>query len=886
MNISGKRFLIVLTLLILVGAAVLFSLNSVAHKRLDAVQQELHKLLGNDVSFEAVEAGLWEGFGFTVKEFRIADDALFAATPFVQARELRLGMSLWHLLLGRFVINSLTFTQPELQIITNEDGRLNVSALTSRKKDLIAFPQLRTGAAEGRSAAVSLLITRLKVVDGRIDFIDRSINPPAELQIKRIDLDVGGLDLTARARVKLAASLTAALGQDVRIEGEIGPPALGKNWAQQPVNLKMQFDSLYLPMLARAIPFFRDRIPRELDITGPMYFHSELAGTLQQPRFTHITLKVPFLGSSEYNAVLEGKAELSQNHDWGEAPIAGRLALTAISLPQLRKLPVMDEIFSDDFATSGSIDVHTRFEGTWNKLRLGALLDARNSEVRYDGRFQKPAGEAARLRAQISGHNAGYELHPSQLAVGGVNVLVSGTLTQGHKSRLAVKVKASQSAIHAAEPFLAPLPFAAIGGNVDWDLQFEKDLASSSDTGWQTRGVFNLDQVALRHRISGKRVDRIKGSVSFFGRRAQANNLSFRIGSTAASVALEITEINPLRARYSLRSDNLALTDLPLFAERSGFMKNVLSSGELTLAREARRLQGVITSSEGTLQDVPYRQLQTDISWSPAGVSIKDLRLGAFNGELRAGGSWSATGEHTHDFWLLPSFDALSLNEILTQLAPQISDRFDGQLYLRGEFDARALADGTLWETIKGFGSVMIREGKIKNFNLIARLFSRASDPRQPADTTQRLAQKLATVIKREDTPVEEIKATVTVEAQHVRTDDLSLLTPEYTITAAGWIDFTGTTQWRGILVFSPKFTRELRREYGAIRYFLDRKGRLAISFQVDGKLPNVRIRPENRALAQALRWGTSQRGDELTGREGRSGRSWLPESLDRLLHR
>jgi hypothetical protein len=234
----------------------------------------------------------------------------------------------------------------------------------------------------------------------------------------------------------------------------------------------------------------------------------------------------------------------------------------------------------------------------------------------------------------------------------------------------------------------------------------------------------------------------------------------------------------------------------------------------------------------------------------------------------------------------MPSFDALSLNEILTQLAPQISDRFDGQLDLRGEFDARALADGTLWETIKGFGSVMIREGKIKNFNLIARLFSRASDPRQPADTTQRLAQKLATVIKREDTPVEEIKATVTVEAQHVRTDDLSLLTPEYTITAAGWIDFTGTTQWRGILVFSPKFTRELRREYGAIRYFLDRKGRLAISFQVDGKLPNVRIRPENRALAQALRWGTSQRGDELTGREGRSGRSWLPESLDRLLHR
>jgi hypothetical protein len=99
-------------------------------------------------------------------------------------------------------------------------------------------------------------------------------------------------------------------------------------------------------------------------------------------------------------------------------------------------------------------------------------------------------------------------------------------------------------------------------------------------------------------------------------------------------------------------------------------------------------------------------------------------------------------------------------------------------------------------------------------------------------------------------------------------------------------VAFDGTTQWNGLLVFSPFVTRELQREYGAIRYFLDRKGRLAVSFRVDGKLPNVRIRPENRALSQALRWGTWQRGDDVPGREGRSGRTWLPESLDRLLHR
>ncbi|MGH7927504.1 MAG: DUF748 domain-containing protein, partial [Candidatus Binatia bacterium] len=632
---------------------------------------------------------------------------------------------------------------------------------------------------------MSFLITRLKVVDGRIDFIDRSVSPPAELQIKKIDLDVGELDLSARAKIKLAGSLTPDLGQDVRIEGEMGPPALGRAWAQQPVNLDMQFDSLYLPMLTRAIPFFRDRIPRELDITGPMYLHTKLRGTLQQPRFTSLTLKVPLLGSSDYNAILEGNAEFTQNRDWGEAPIAGKLTLSAVSLPQLRKLPLMRQTFSDDFATNGTVDIHSRFEGTWNQLRLGALLDANQSDLRYSGRFQKPADRPAQLRAQISRNHAGYVLHPSELSLGEVKVLVSGALTHDEKPRLSVRLKARQSSVEAVEPFLTQVPYDLASGNVDCDLLFEKDLASSG-SAWQTRGVLNLDQIALRHKTSGTSIDRLRGSLSFSGRRARASHLTFRLGSTPASLALDISEINPLRARYSLRSDNLNLIDLPLFTGRSGFMKNVLSSGELTVTGGVRRLRGVVSSSDGMLQGASYLNLQTDITWAPDEISFKDLRMGAFNGEVRVGGSWNHTGEQTRDLWLMPSFDGVSLKGILTQLAPQLKDRFNGQLDFRGEFDASAVADGTLWETLNGSGTALIRKGTIKDFNLIARLFYRGSGQGQSANTSQGLGQNLAAVVEREDTPVEEFKTTVIVEAQRIRTEHLSLLTPEYAITASG----------------------------------------------------------------------------------------------------
>jgi uncharacterized protein involved in outer membrane biogenesis len=886
MNIFRMRVVVAVVLLAVAGAAVFSSLGVVAHKRRGEVQRELQKLLGNDASFAAVEPSLWGGIGFKVKDFRIADNPQFAATPFLQARELRLGVSLWHLCLGRFVINALTFTRPELQIITNEDGLLNVSALASRRKELAAFPRLRTGSTERKSASVSFQITRFKVVDGRIDFIDRSISAPAELQIKKIDLDVGGLDLAARARIKLAASVTEGLGHDLHIEGEMGPPARGLNWSQQPVNLEMQFNSLYLPTLARAIPFLRDRIPREFDITGPMYLQARLSGSLQQPRFTGITLKVPFLGSSEYNAVLEGKAEFTQSRHWADAPIDGKLTLSAISLSEFHRLPLVLQMLPADFAADGSVNVYSRFEGTWNHLRVGTLVEAERSEFHFPGWFRKPAGKPAKLRAQITRHKGGFALHPSALNLGEAQMLVSGVLTQGQAPRLSIKLSAGQNSIKSLKPFLASPSFDGFAGNVGCTLLLEKNLAAPAN-GWEARGVLNLDQVGLRHKASARKIDHLNGSVSFFGKHARAQNLSFRLGSSALSASLDISDLNRLSGRYALRSPELNLTDIPLPAGAgAGRLKNVVASGEMIFENNSQRLQGSLSSSEGTFHDIPYRDLQTDIEWSTTGVSFKELRVGAFNGKLRAGGSWNFDGGQAASFRIAPRLDALSLNEILQQLAPDLKDRFDGQLDFRGEFDAGALPGETLGPMLKGSGATLIRNGRIKDFNLIARLFYRGAGQGQSAKAAERISENLAAVVEREDTPVKDFKATLVFEGQRIRTDNLVFSTPEYEISGAGWIGFDGATRWNGLLVFSPSITRELQREYGAIRYFLDRKGRLAVSFRLDGNLPNIRIRPENRALAQAFRWGTWQRGDGVTGRQEGSGKNWLPDSLDRFLHR
>ena len=77
--------------------------------------------------------------------------------------------------------------------------------------------------------------------------------------------------------------------------------------------------------------------------------------------------------------------------------------------------------------------------------------------------------------------------------------------------------------------------------------------------------------------------------------------------------------------------------------------------------------------------------------------------------------------------------------------------------------------------------------------------------------------------------------------------------TPDYTVTGAGWFALDRSTRWNGLLVLSLRLTQEIQRDFRWIRHLLDRRGRLAIPFRIEGNIPDVRIRIENRNLSQAF---------------------------------
>ncbi len=879
-----KRYLLAGALVLGAGVfAVLGIFYSVAGNHRVQLQQELHRLLGKDVNFERLETSLWGGLGFSAKGFRIDDDRRFAATPFVQAKELRLGISFWELVRGHLVIDSLTLTEPEFQIITNEDGAVNVAVLARRKKNLSSFPKISAAIPEKRGVGMNFAIGAIHVSDGRLHFIDRSVAGTPELQVKNFELHATELDRAKPTRLKFAAALTEGLDHDVLVEGTLGPPSQDYDWSQRSVDLEMRFDSLQIPMLAGALPALKQAVPRELDVTGPMTLHARLVGTLRQPTLIDVTLKVPLFGSSDYNAILQGSVNIPENRNWAKSELRGNLTLKSVALAKFLTLPGFKDAFPERLAVAGLMNFTSRFEGSWDNLRIGARFDAAASDIRYGEWLLKPTGRTLEWMGQLTRRNDGLRLHNSSLRLGDLQTAAAGFIETEPSRRLELKLYNPKSDASGLGQLLASLSGYDVSGSASWNLTLNKSI-DAQGTPWSARGTLNVAGVRIGAEPKRKSIEQLNAAVVFSGIQARVEGASLRYGPAQVYLTAILADLREPRAIYEARTAEIGVVDtVPLLSNPSNRLRDVVSRGEFQVQNSVPTLTASVNSSGGVLENIPYQDLRAELVWSPAGTSIKQLSLRALDGVIEGDGVWGPNGVPAHNFNWSSKFKAVDVAGLLKQKFPKLKNRFSGELELRGQFSGASPAAGTGAKALAGSGDALISNGLIKDFNLVTQLFVRGNR----SLSSPRLAPGLATLVNRTDTPFDTFKGSFKLDPQRLSTDNLLLTTPDYTITGAGWVALDRTTRWNGLLVLSPALTQELLKEYKILRYFIDRRGQLSIAFKVDGTLPNVRIRPENHALAQAFRWGSGPRGSGSPGgAQSKPSGEWVPKTLDQFLER
>ncbi|MBM4261099.1 MAG: AsmA family protein [Deltaproteobacteria bacterium] len=874
---------LLLGVLLLVGACfvLLQVFDNLAARHRDTVQQELHRILGKDVNFDSLEATLWGGLGFVAKEFRIDDDRRFAATPFLRARALHLGLSLLDLARGRLVIDSLALDGPEFQVIADENGLVNVTALVERKKALSTFPRIAAPGPEKLRDRVNFTIRSVQIVDGQLYCVDRSGSSAATLQIRNVQMHATGLGVASPMRVKITGALTGGLTQDITIQGSVSAPPKPELWTERQLDLDLRFDSLHLPLVVAALPGLKDNLLSELGITAPSTLRARLTGTLRAPILNEVLLKVPLFGATEYNAIAQGTVKIPADRDWAGSEVAGTVKMPGIDIAQLRRLSYLKNVFSQRFQASGSIGVSSNLAGSWRFLRVGARIDAGAAELSYAHHLKKPAGTRALWQGQFARRADDVVVHDSRLYVGGFATTLTGHIAS---DAVALRASESRSDIAALIAFLEPQPDHSASGAASWDLRFNKDLANS-DNPWLLRGTLQLHDAALRPKQRGQALQAVNGTVHFTGDQARADNVTLRYGASPLALDVTLVDLTELRGAFRARAQAIQAADFaPLFANHANLLRNFVADGNFEWQNATPALSATVNSSGGTLEDLPFQDLRAELVWSPQGTRVRQLSLRTLGGTVQAVGTWASNRDGSQIVEWSPRLESVDLTALLEQKFPRLKTRVAGRLDFRGRLAGGYPMESSAEHPFTGDGEVLINKGLIKNFNLVAQLFGHGNR----GTPSSRLPAGLQALVERPETVFDSFKGSFKWRAQRLSSDDLILATPNYTITGAGWVATDRSTRWNGLLVLSPSLTQELQREYKMLRYFVDRRGRLAIAFRVDGTLPNLRIRPENRALAQALRWGTGVRGGS-SGSEEKKGAEkkkdeWLPRSLEEML--
>jgi hypothetical protein len=886
MKLSKKSVSLALGTVILAIVALVYSVNLLADIRRDLVYEEIQKFVGQDVAFDDFEVTLLSGLGFSAKEFRIADSPIFAATPLVRAKELRMGVSLLSLLLGRIVINRLSFIEPEFQIITNEEGAMNISSLQNPRKQVPDLPKPRSSASKRDHSAVNFVITNFQIKNGRIDFIDRSVRAPAEMQIKHVEMSLQGINPNGRAKMTLAAALTEGLGQDVRLAGYLGPFVRNRGWKEQPVELTVEFDSLFVPLLTRAVPFFRDKIPPELDIAGPLSLRAKLTGVLARPQILDFVVKAPILGSSDYNAVLNGSADLSKNGVWSEAQLKGNLRLNSVNLERLRNTNMFQEILPLALNGEGEVNLESVIEGTWGRLRSGTLVRAGESQIRYGTWLLKPKGVATQWSSKLSRQNNRLVIHESLLTLGSARINLSGFYEHGSRARLQLIARTERSDLAQVFALFPALQSYRAKGNLHGEVVASKAM-TGGDIAWNLQGELGIAEAEVRDDTSRRKIDQLSANVLFLGKQARLEKASFRIRSSDFKMNGTVADLATPILTGEIRSANLQLADLADFpVAKSDRLQNVRWFGEIALEDA---LRGTVSSPEGILQDVSYSDLRGEIGWSAAKISLRDFSFGALNGTWRSRDLSITAAEKSQQLKLYSQFDSVDLQALLTRKFPEFKDRIDGQLNFQGEFNAEAHNGTMKAASLKGSGEIQVRRGTLKDFNLIALLMSRIGSPGGSAVSLQ-LSPSLTELARSKDTAFETLEAQIILEQEVLRAETLRLSTEEYTINAAGWMMTDQTTRWNGMLVISSRISQELLRENKSLRYLQDRRGLISLPFRAEGTLANLRVRPDTRTIAQIVRRGSLPKSIEPPPidkkQDAQEQKESLPAELEQFLSR
>ncbi len=170
--------------------------------------------------------------GFRVKGLEIRKEG--ASAPLLKGEKLELRWKFKELLKGRIVIHTLVFIRPEITLVRQKDGALNIADLLPEITNAEKTAPARKN-HNRESAGVPLFIALLSMQDGQLRFVDLSQQPQATLRVSNIRSRLTDFSTSAPIPFEIEGQVQGTEERSLAINGTYD---LAKNTLKGNVNLQ------------------------------------------------------------------------------------------------------------------------------------------------------------------------------------------------------------------------------------------------------------------------------------------------------------------------------------------------------------------------------------------------------------------------------------------------------------------------------------------------------------------------------------------------------------------------------------------------------------------------------------------------------------------------
>ena len=557
---------------------------------------------------------------------------------------------------------------------------------------------------------------------------------------------------------------------------------------------------------------------------------------------------------------------IGQRVDVANIPVDGEIDIDPLNMTQLRAtLPIMKSAMPRELDVSGVYRVKDlKFKGTLNNLALDGQLEGTNGALRYGNAFQKPAGDPLALNLDLRLTGNKITIRNGHLKLHSLDLAAAGDIQTGNNTVLNLSLDSKPASLEGWDRIVPALADYQLSGTMDVKASIRGSIGKGAAP--QIQGTLGLKKVSAKPPSFPKPIEDLDTTVKFSGQRADISDMTLSLGKSRIRLAAAIEKFAPLTLSYKMSTPELWPADYSaaLTEERKAdVIRNLQSAGQFNMSAKGMSYEGKLSSSEGTLYNVPYKALDAALSLADKVANIKSLRVNALSGALQIDGQYSFK-EAVPQFSMASKVQNIDVKELYTLLDAKAERDIRGRM----NADMKLAGSGKSWEAIKptlhGQGNAEVVQGALLNFNIADNVLTGITGvPGLTNAINPSLRAKYPETFTAKDTEFKELKANFDLADSRMNVKNLRMAAADFVVEGNGWADFDRKLDFRATLSFSQRLSADLSQSAREIKYLLNNQGQLEVPFALTGRMPNVKPKPDTRYLGQLVQRGFLRKGTE-----------------------